>query len=531
MSTVVQVYQDIANLNLWFKLQAGDQLTLADVPAIIPLRWTYFSDTWNQLLPSLLKQVSGQEFPDLFKQQLNDLTNFVDAQRNSSTIINPFSDSSILYRFYTVFDYIKIQSINLSVQENTILQTTITTVSQYTKNDFLGLKKNLSSYRDAQADIFGLTDLTYNSTYDRSPIASQKTVGVTDIQYLATLENTIKTIDFILANLFAVDTAVDPFTVARANANNPDINIGQYSSGQLVRFNYEDDLEKLATRYLGDPAKWIDIAIANGLQPPYIDEIGQNILLQSNGNGNQINIAGVDSFGISNSEKFYINQTIFLQSNTQKFPNQRSIINIKRIPVSNDLVLTLDGDTNLNIYTTVDNASILVYAPHTINSSLFILIPSTQPLPNPRQETMPWFLAKSAEDEKRAGIDLLLSSTDDLMFTSNHDLSLSYGLQNDVQAMRLKIVTELGELRYHPGFGLVDVIGNKNSNLDAIKGSIIGSLTTQVSQDSRFDRIETLDVFYNATKDTSPIFVISMEVRLAGASNQVIPISFNVNYT
>lgn len=530
MATLTQAYQSIANVNLWFKLQTGDALVLTDVPSIIPLRWTYFSQSWNIILPKLQAKVPGYKFSDLFAQQLIDFTNFVNVQRNSATMVNPLSDSSVLYKFYTVFDNINIKSINLTNQEQVLLTDATTAVSQYSKNDFLALQANIVSYRDSQTDILGLTDATYNSTFHRNAQPAQTVAQVQDIEYLETLQAASQTVDFILANLFAVDIAVDPFALARANANNPAINIGQYSSGQLVRFQYGDDLESLANRYLGDPNKWIDIAIANGLQPPYIDEVGQNVPLQANGSGNQINIASTDTVGRDNSEKFYINQTIFLQSLTQRFPDQRTIVNIHQIVATGDLILTLDGTANLGIYTTVDNASVLVYAPNTVNSSLFILIPSPEPLPNSRQDTIPWFLAKSPEDEKRMGIDLLLGTNDDLVFTLNNDLSLSYSLQNASQAMKLKIVTELGELRYHTGFGLVNVIGNKNNSLSTIKTAITNSLVTQVAQDSRFDRIETLNVNYVAGSTGPSAFVIDMMVRLAGGS-QVIPISFSVNYT
>jgi hypothetical protein len=97
--------------------------------------------------------------------------------------------------------------------------------------------------------------------------------------------------------------------------------------------------------------------------------------------------------------------------------------------------------------------------------------------------------------------------------------------------MKLKIVTELGELRRHNSFGLVSVIGNKNNNLNNVKTAITNSLILQVGQDSRFDRIETMSVNYVVAANSGPsAFVIEMSVRLAGGS-QVIPISFSVNYT
>lgn len=530
MATITQAYQSIANINLWLKLQTGDQLVLTDVPSIIPLRWTYFSQSWNSILPTLQAQVAGYEFSDLFAQQLIAFTTFVDLQRNNPSITNPLTGATVFYSFYTIWDNITIQSINLNNQEQTLLTNATTTVSQYGKNDFIALQENITTYRDAQADILGLTDATYNATYERSPVPAQTTAMVGDIEYLEVLQTSIQTVDFILANLFAVDVAVDPFAIARANANNPAINIGQYASGQLVRFQYGDDLESLANRYLGDPAHWIDIAIANGLQPPYIDEIGQVVPLEANGSGNQINIAATDANGNDNSEKFYVNQTIFLQSATQLFPDQRNIVSIYKIPTVGDLVITLNGLGNLSQYTTATNANVLVYAPNTINSALFILIPSPDPLPNPRQETVPWFLSHSAEDEKLMGIDLLIGPDDDLVFTPNDDLSLSYSLQNASQAMKLKVVTELGELRYHQSFGLVNVIGNKNNNMSVVNTAIVNSLTIQIAQDVRFDRIETLTTSYTPTGNGASAIIIDMTVRLAGGGNQVIPISFTVNY-
>jgi hypothetical protein len=532
MATLNQAYQSIANINLWFKLQTGDQLVLADVPSIIPMRWSYFQTSWNIILPTLEAKVSSYFNPDLFAQQLKDFTSFVEIQRNSTSVINPLSSSDTFFRFYAVWDNIQINSINLSVEEQSVINSTITTVKNYTKNDFLELQSNVIDYRDRQADALGLTDATYNTVFNRSAVAvTQGNPNVSDILYLETLQTTIQSVDFILANLFPVDTAVDPFAIARANANNPDINIGQYSSGQLVRFNYGDDLESIAYRYLGDPNRWVDIAIANGLQPPYIDEIGSAVPLQTNGSGNDINISATDSSGVDNSTKFYVNQHVVLQSNTQPFPDQRVVTNIVQIPATGDLVITLNGPANLSQYTTAASAYVRIFAPDTINSSQFILIPSQAPLPNQRQETVPWFLAGSAEDEKQAGIDLLLDQNDDLVFTPNNDINLSYGLNNAIQAMRLKVVTELGELRYHQGFGLVNVIGNKNNNLEAVKNAIVSSLTTQVSQDPRFNRIESLNVLYQSNTGQAPAVVINMEVRLSGSSNRVVPISFSVNYT
>jgi hypothetical protein len=466
------------------------------------------------------------------KQQINDFDNFITAQRFIVSSVNPFSDATILNKYYSVFDSIAVESINLSNQETQIIKNLQLVISNYTRTDFVNIKTTLISYRDYYADTVGLTDATYNSTIGRSAVAAQLTATIVDANYLLTLQAGINSVDFILANLFAVDAVVDPFTVAKANANNPDVNIGSYSSGTLVKFSYGQDLEAVATQYLGDPNKWIDIAIANGLQPPYIDEVGTQLLLLANGDGNQINIAATDPNGNLNLQNFFINQVIFLQSNAQPFPDQRTITNIRQIPVSGEIVLQLDGDSNLDLYRVADSATVRYYTPNTINCHQMILIPSNSPLPNTRTEDVPWFLASSSNDLQLQKVDLAIDDNGEINFGSSGDFLLSYGLANATQAIKLKIITELGSLRYHPTYGLVSVIGNKNNDLDSIRTSIVENLNNQIQIDPRFDRIETLNV-QGVTAGSgygSPnAILIDMSVRLAGGST-VIPITFTVNY-
>lgn len=530
MATVNEAYGSIADVNLWLRARGGDDLTLADIPSIIPLRWPYFRDNWEFIRPDLIANMADDVNPDFLNQQIDDFSSFIESQR-TTTKINPFQDAFTFYRFYAVFNSVQIEAINLTNEENRIIVSELARVNAFSKNNFVKAKQNIIDYRDRVTDTYGLSDPDYNKAFNKSSIPPQINATIVEANYLLTLEASIKTCDFILSNLFAVDQAIDPFALARANANNPDVNIGQYKSGKLVKINYGESLESLATRYLGDPNKWIDIAIANGLKPPYIDEVGVRIPLLSNGSGNQINLAGTDINGLLNIDKLYINQQVFLQSTAEVVVDQRSIISIKQVPVSGEIILELDGTRDMSRYQTADQAYIRVFAPNTINSSFYVLIPSQEPLPDTRVEEVPWFLAKSAEDEKRAKIDLALGPDGDLMFTTNGDVKLSYGLDNAIQAIKLKIMTELGSLRYHPTFGLVNVIGNKNANIDETRGLIIDSINSQIEADSRFDRVEDLAVDYlvnNTTNQGVGAIAISLTVRLAGGT-QTIPISFTVN--
>lgn len=531
MATLKIANKNMSDLSLWFKVQAGDELMLGDIPSLIPLRWDYLKTDWEFLRQGLVDSVQGADDPDFVNQQILDFSSFIESQRNVSKKINPFSDSKIVDRFYGLFDIIPINSIRTNNEEDRIIQSEISRVQSFSKNDFLNIKKNLIAYRDRQVDTIGLNDNDYNAAVGRSSIVKQVDANINNINQILSLQNSIKSVDFILANLFAVDLSLDPFALARANANNPDINIGQYRSGNLVRLNYGESLQSLAYRYLGDGDKWIDIAIANGLKPPYIDEVGEQIYLLSNGNGNQINIAEKDISGVLNIDKFYINQPVFLQSNAQVIANQRTIINIKQIPVSGEIVIELDGDDDLADYKVSEGAYIRIYKPNTVNSSFYVLIPSAQPLNDTRNEEIPWFLAKKSTDERRMKVDLDIDDNGDLSFGTNGDIRLSYGLDNAIQALKLKLITEVGSLRMHPEYGFVNALGSRNTEIDQIRGLVVDSLNNQISADNRFDRIESISVDYMNSENqinAASAIIITLVVRIAGG-NTVVPISFTVN--
>lgn len=528
MATFNDSFDALAAVSLWYKQRDGDSFVLSDIPKLLPLRWPDFRDNWEFIKEDLEGRISESFNPDLLVANMADMSDFVVSQRESK--VNPFNNANILFKFYTIFDLIDITTIQLSKEETRIIREEIEKVTNYTRHDFEDARDILILERDALADNKGLTDADYNRVYSRSPGPAQSTARVSDIQNLQQLQDGIKTIDFILANAFSIKaTPLDPFQLARDNANNEDIDISQYASGYLVRFEYGDTLQKLADRFLGDPDKWIDIALANGLKPPYVDEVGKKINLLSNGDGNQINVAGVDGLGEPNKDKFYVGQTILLQSNVEKYPERRIILNIEEVPVSGELVFELDGESDLNKYKIADNAHVRVFKPNTVNSNFFILIPSEEPLEGYQKE-VPYFLDSAADDEKRQGVDLALNDSADLTFTSTDDLQLSFGLANSIQAVKLKVLIEEGELTRHREFGLRNVTGATNANIDDIKEILINSMTDQIAADDRFDRIEriTVDELVNVTNTRAASgLAMTLSVRLAG-SGRVIPITFSV---
>lgn len=521
----------LSDLNLWYKIKSNNSLTLTDMPELIRLRWNYFRDNWEYIKKNYEAFALTYTDPDKLRSDIVKFDLFIKYQRTSKSTSNPFDNSDVLLKFYTIFDTTLITNVPLSYEERQIVDNKVRSVTSFTRHDFLLIRDLFQIERDNLADKVGTTDTDYNRIFARSAQQARVKISNKDVNKMYEVNDSIKAIDFILANVYSLNTAsVDPFALARTNANNPQINIGQYSSGSLVRLNYNENLESLAARTLGDPNKWLDIAIANGLKAPYLDEVGEKLLLISNASSNQINIASLNVLGALNIDKFYINQIIFLQSNIQTFPEQRSILNIRQVPISGEIVLELSGAADLDRYKLSEGANIRIYKPNTTNSGFFILIPSTEVLQDNVQGDEPWFLKASNVVEKRQKVDLYIDDSGELNFGSGGDLQLSYGLANSIQAVKLKMSVEKGELIRHREYGLVNVIGNINANVEQTKASLIDSITRSIGADERFSRIESLDVRYlvDATGNGATGFQIILSVLLAG-SNQLVPITFSIN--
>jgi len=531
MAAMNDAFNSLSDLSLWYQVSQGDDLTLASIPSIAQLRWPYLRDNWEQIKADLIKSASTSLDPATLLSQINSFSALVDSQRSSVNLNNnPLRTQTVFQQYYLMFTMISISDLQLTSEEAKTINAATNRVKLFTKTNFVEIIKTLQAARDQEADVVNGTDPDYNRVFQRSPVKSLKEKTPLDIQNLEHLQDGIRSTEYILTNYFNTDTGfLDPFALAKSNANNDEYNVQTSTAGALVRMQYGDDLQSLAQRYLGDADRWVEIAIANGLKPPYIDEVGQSIPLLSNGSHDQINIAATDISGNLNRDKFFINQVIFLQSSTIPFVDQRTILNMRTIPVSGEIVLQLSGDPDLDKFKTNENAYVRVFKPNTANSQFFILIPIVGATTQQQLNETPWFLRTKKEDEKQAGVDLAIDDAGDLLFTAAGDLTLSYGLANALQAAKMKFVVESGTLNRHDDFGIVSIIGATNIDMSTNKGKLTTSIISAIQADARFSAVESLSITPLTNSNASGLLV-QLVVRLAGTGTPI-PISFTINPT
>lgn len=245
----------------------------------------------------------------------------------------------------------------------------------------------------------------------------------------------------------------------------------QVPKGKMeVSFPFRGSLEQLAASYLGDANRWMEIAAINGLQSPYVDEDGFQRPLISNGSYNQILISDISNL--------YVGQTVYLSSTTQ-LVSQRKITNLDSISTTRHIV-TLDGNTDLGIFTTNDKASLKAYLPYTTNSLKKIYIPtSSAPVDNDANTTPLPFIKEDIDLVTFSKIDFLLDDKGDLAITNDGFTNLAFGKANLIQAAKMKLLTPPGSLLLHPSFGAGVEIGSSMADvsLEAISSGIVSAFT------------------------------------------------------
>jgi len=503
------------DLTLFFKLDRNEKLSLADLPKVAEGRWEYFRNNWDFVKVDYLKRIQAlADSPNknAAASQYRLFTNLVDSNRASSQ--NPLSNAANIRKFNDLLEIIYVNDIPVTQAEQALVDRELRRVALLQKDDFYQMRERVRITHDKVTDGLGLGDSSYNKLLGRVSGPQVITFRFQDFTVLESLIELRNTITGLIPTTFVNNERGDPFGQIRTALNNPAIPMDTYQSGFMVPFSAGGTLERLAAQYLGSPDNWMEIAVANGLQFPFVDEIGEKVLLVINGIGNTVIVP------IDQSPNFGIDDEVFVGSAALPLARRR-ILNIQEDKNNDKLIMTLSGDANLQQYLTTQRAFVFHYKRNTVNSDKFIMIPAKGTIGFPINAQEPWFVKNLTQDLKSLGVDIALDGSDDVVFDSTGDLQLVYGLANAAQAASLKVKVKTRELLRNPAFGFEEIAGRFRNN-EISESLLLLLLETAIGGDDRFDGTDG----FGYTVTNNSVF-INASIKLAGSATSI-PLTFQI---
>lgn len=526
-SDVIRPLEVLRQTSLFVKDYAGVVLTAADLPFQIQRDYKYaLSDFFKSLV--VAGNLRNADTDPAVAQALKDMkigwdraegtsasgvrTGNLGAGAAQAQSIDPgLAIFDKPEKAHTLIDSANVFALKLTDTQKENVDAAVEAARQITVDDLKQFRAVINELSIQLANNFGAGDAYYNQIYGRpAPTTRIQEMTLDEYEILKVLYDVVQSYDIMTAT-----TSIDDAN-KRTNmeyvaglAEEAGMLFNNSESKILVPVPFGASIEAIAARYLGNAQRWLEVATLNNLRSPYIDENGFKYPLLSNASGRQVTVGS--------QENLYVGQRIVLGSSTQP-QTARKILNLDRLS-DTSFLLTLDGEANLNNFTTTNAAYLRAYLPGTVNSQQKIFIPSEVPVSGDARITVP----ASVQADPLVGlskVDWLLTDTGDLAVNSFGDLRFAAGMTNLIQALRIKIGTQKGRVLLHPEFGLGVKSGNMVSDTDA--ANVFDDINKLISDDSRFDGLDSLQVLING-----PTMTINMGVRLAG-NNGVFPIAFDV---
>jgi len=413
---------------------------------------------------------------------------------------------------FEFFNSISLDELSLTPQQQAAIQDEIELNSLISAEEIRDIIANTQNLILDLSNNFGAGDEFFSQVYGRpAPRKRATPMSVEEFELLAALEQVVLDMNILIATRDIDDQRIQSsLEYVGGLAEDSDIPFNASSTAKyLAPVPFGLTVEEISARYLGDPDRYNEIITLNNLRSPYIDEDGFFYSLLSNGDGRQ--------FNISSNKNLFVGQKIQLSSNV--VPTfTRKITSIERITDTNYLI-TVDGLSDLNSLTTVDQAKMKGFLPGTVNSQNQIFIPSDQAVEaEPRTYDIPYLKEDTLTGLSK--IDWLIADNGDVVLNSFGEVALANGLNNLVQAMRMKINTAKGEIMSNPefGLGLQPGINVTDANIE----NILQDLTSMVTEDSRFEGVDNIEL-----NVLPPEISLSITARLANGRG-IFPINFTV---
>lgn len=433
----------------------------------------------------------------------------INSTLNNSPAFNPMLNPEANY---DLLSSVSTNEFNLSEEQSDKVDVDLEQATTLTVDQLKSQKSELEQLALDISNQFGAGDeTTYQILGLPAPKERAVPLSIDELEILESLWESISVYDQLTATqLLDGQRILNPiqYTKELANANGLPFSDAQSKISAPVPFGLS--LEAISLRYLGDAKRWYEIATLNNLRSPYIDEDGYELLLLSNGDGR--------SFTVSKDSRLYLGQKILLFSNTvSRF--SRNIIQIDQIG-DTTLLITVDGDADLNVLTASQSAKIKGYLAGTVNSQDQIYLPLGSKA-SISSDTPPPPLFRNDEAVALSKVDFLQSDSGDIVFDSSGDVKLAAGMTNLIQALKTIILTKIGSSIPDPTLGISAQIGDNVADVQA--SELFSQIEKQIKADPRFSGIVTLNIEING-----PAIIINLAVTEASGGG-VVPISFTVS--
>ena len=509
--------QCINDVQLYCILQTGGQQTLNMFPAIAQSKIPWFSNNWPKLYADFKALADGDEGLELslasFDQFIK-LYNIINiSTTNTANLINSAEAKNSLTSMTAFFATINIDTVQLTDQEQDFVNKEIGRINALTMDDFQSIRDYLRTQSSIAAILIGKGDPEGNKLMGTAGV-KQREAQPDDYDAIGNIIDLIDIVDGLIFNFRNTeDKAPDLLTFA-ANNTDPtsdfDVQTGYYSS---IAAPFEESLENMAQKYLGDKTRWYELATVNNLQSPYVDESGTKEPL--------IVPALQSSVVISNEHTAFcpVGQKVSVGSAKVREEIRTILSKIE----SNDgtITLFLSGEPDLTKLLPSENAYARVFRPHTVRSTSFVLIPLPTIVTEATTFTPKSDALRSLDKALLAfGVDIKRDTiTGEYLIDANGNFVMCWGLDNVRQTIHFLLRTQVGELPFHQDYGIDSQIGTTIVVGDEGE-KIAGLIENSILQDSRFEYVAVRRVRTFGTAVS-----IDILVAISGATTAV-PLSF-----